>query len=62
MLSSHCFVYEHSDFCRYLSTVVTAPLLYKNPEKDILFCAFTLLTATEERNIYFCDFDPFTML
>ena len=49
-------------FCRYLSTVHTAPFLCKNADKNIRFCAFTLLTETEEKISVSVVFTSFTIL
>ena len=48
-LRSHCFATELIRFCRYLSAVHTTLLLCRNPNKNIRFCAFTLVTAMEEK-------------
>ena len=68
-LGSHCSAFKLICSWRYLSNVQTAPYLRKNPAKNIRFCVFTLLTATEEKlsfsvvheavvvtNILFCAF------
>ena len=50
-LNSHCSAYELIRFCRNLSTVYTAQFFYKDPDKNIRFRAFTLLTETEEKSV-----------
>ena len=56
-LRSHCSVFKSIRFCRYPAPVHTAPFLYKNEEKNIRFCAFTLLTKTDKNLSVFVIYD-----
>ena len=47
-LRSHGSIFKFICFCRYPAPVNTAPFLYKNEEKNIRFCEFTLLTKTDK--------------
>ena len=56
-LRSHCSVFKLIRFCRYPAPVHTAPFLYKNGERNIRFCAFTLLTETDKNLSVFVIYD-----
>ena len=44
-----CSVFKLIRFCRYPAPAHAAPFLYKNEEKTIHFCAFTLLSKTDKK-------------
>ena len=56
-LRSHCSVFKFIRFCRYPAPVHTAQFLYKNGEKNVRFCAFTLLTKTDKNLSVFVIYD-----
>ena len=56
-LCSHCSVFKFIRFCRYPAPVYIAPFLYKRGEKNIRFCAFTLLTKTDKNSSVFVIYD-----
>ena len=56
---SHHSVFVSIRFCCIKASVHTAPFSNKNGEKNLRFCAFTLIcpiTKTQRKNIRFCVF------
>ena len=53
----HCSVFKFIRFSRFPTPVHTAPFLYKNEEKNIRFCAFTLLTRADKNLFVFVIYD-----
>ena len=55
-LGSNCSAYELIRFCRYLSTVLTAPFLLKHPDKKYPFLSVYTAHSNGGKNIRFYEF------
>ena len=47
---SHYSIFVSIRFCCIEATVLTAPFLYKNEEKNLHVCAFTLICPIKKRS------------